>query len=412
MKKLRMLMAALAFVMVGVAVQAQDKTLSVLFYSPELQEQYNDMIQQYQKETGVKLDLTVLQADYRSVLTARLNSGDVPDIFMSSAYADNETYKDYIYDLTKEDFIKAIEPTALTGVTVNGKVLGYPFLVQSHSFIYNKKVFKDAGITKLPATLKELGVVAAKLQAKGIQPFATGFKEFWVLPQTAWQALGPLPAAYKGDYAKFVADLDSGKIKFKDIKEMTAVFDLLDLIKKYGGNKPLESDFNDQCASLAGGKVAMIHQGNWAEGTILKSNPDVEIGYLVGPTADGAAKAGIMFDSNQTIRIAKDKPNTKAALDWLRWLTTSEYGKAWIPAKIKQMSPIKGAAAPEAQLAKETSSMLAKGVPSYSWFYQRFPTGAEKDFGSLFQGYLAGQTNRAQTLAAIDADYAKLVNAR
>ena len=32
--------------------------------------------------------------------------------------------------------------------------------------------------------------------------------------------------------------------------------------------------------------------------------------------------------------------------------------------------------------------------------------------GSLFQGYLAGQTNRAQTLDALDADYTKLVNAR
>jgi raffinose/stachyose/melibiose transport system substrate-binding protein len=406
-----MVLAAVVFVLVGVAVQAQSKTLSVLFYSPELQEQYNDMIQQYQKETGVKLDLSVLQADYRSVLTARLNSGDTPDIFMSSAYADNETYKDYVYDLTKEDFIKNLEPTALTGVTLDGKVLGYPFLVQSHSFIYNKKVFKDAGITKLPTTMKELEAVCVKLQAKGIQPFATGFKEFWVLPQTAWQALAPLPAAYNGDYAKFVADLDSGKLRFQDIKEMSTVFDLLDLIKKYGGNKPLESDFNDQCAALANGKVAMIHQGNWAEGTIRKTNPDVQIGYLVGPTAD-AGKAGIMFDSNQTIRIAKDRPNTQAAVAWLRWLTTSAYGKAWIPSKIKQISPIRGAAAPDAQLAQETSAMLAKNVPSYSWFYQRFPTGAEKDFGSFFQGYLAGQTTRAQTLAAIDSDYAKLVAAR
>jgi len=62
-----------------------------------------------------------------------------------------------------------LEPTALTGVTVNGRITGYPFLVQSHSFIYNKKVFADAGITTLPRTLKEYEDVAQKLQAKGIQ---------------------------------------------------------------------------------------------------------------------------------------------------------------------------------------------------------------------------------------------------
>jgi raffinose/stachyose/melibiose transport system substrate-binding protein len=409
MRKALLVLAILA--MVGGGIVAQGKTITMLFYSPELTEQYNDMAKAYEAATGNKLDITVLQADFVTVLRARLNSGDIPDVFMSSAYADNSTYKDYVYDLSAQGFIKDLQPTALTGVTVGGRVVGYPFLVQSHSIIYNKKVFRDAGITKLPRTLKELGSVCEQLQKKGIQPFATGFKEWWVLPQTAWQALAPLPASFKGDYGSFVEQLNSGKLKFKDIKEMSAVFDLLDLIKKYGGNKPMESDFNDQCSSLATGKVAMIHQGNWAEDTIMKTNPDAEIGYLVGPVADGAAKAGIMFDSNQTIRIAKDGKNRQAALDWLAWLTTSDYGKKWIPSYIKQMSPIKGADAPGAQLAKETQSMLAKGVPNYSWFYQRFPTGTEQGLGLILQGYCAGQTSRAQTLEALDSSYAKVAKA-
>jgi raffinose/stachyose/melibiose transport system substrate-binding protein len=137
-------------------------TLSILFYSPELQSQYSDMVAAYKAETGVNLDITVLQTDFRSVLTSRINSGDIPDIFMSSAYADNATYKDYCYDLTNEDFIRNLSPSALEGVTVNGRILGYPFLVQSHSFIYNKKVFTDLGITNLPRTLSEYEAVAKK----------------------------------------------------------------------------------------------------------------------------------------------------------------------------------------------------------------------------------------------------------
>jgi len=391
--------------------EAGDVTLSVMFYSPELQEQYNDMVEAYRSETGVNLDITVLQADYRSVLTSKINSGDIPDIFMSSAYADNSTYKDYVYDLTDEAFMKNIEPAALQGVTVNGRILGYPFLVQSHSFIYNKAVFKDAGITKLPGTIAELDAAAQKLQSMGVQPFATGFKEFWVLPQTAWQVLAPSVTARYGGYEKLVADLNSGKLKFQDIPEMAQVFDVLDLIKKYGGPKPNESDFNDQTSSLAVGKVAIIHQGNWAEDTIKKTNPDVQLGYLTGPWGGSADKAGIMFDSNQTIRIAKDSPRLKASLAWLNWLTTSEYGKNWIPGKIKQMSPIKGAAAPDSQIAKETTGLLGKGVPGYPWFYQMFPTGTEQQLGAILQGYCAGQTDRAETLKAMDAAYAKIAKA-
>ena len=386
-------------------------TLNLLFYSPELSEQYNDMVAAYKAETGVTLDITVLQADYRSVLTSKINSGDIPDVFMSSAYADNSTYKDYVYDLSGEDFIKKISPSALQGVTVGGKIIGYPFLVQSHSFIYYKKVFADLGIKDLPRSLPELEAAARKIEAAGIQPFAAGFKEFWVLPQTAWQALAPVVVQNYGGYEKFVAALNAGSLKFKDIPEMAAVFDLLDLIKKYGGPKPNESDFNDQTASIATGKVAIIHQGNWAEGTILKTNPDAKIGYLVGPVGTNASMGGIMFDSNQTIRVAKDSKNLKAALDWLRWLTTSEYGKNWIPGKIKQMSPIAGAAAPASQIAEETMSLLKAGVPGYPWFYQMFPTGTEQQLGAILQGYCAGQTDRKATLNAMDATYTKIAKA-
>ncbi len=118
-----------------------------------------------------------------------------------------------------------------------------------------------------------------------------------------------------------------------------------------------------------------------------------------------------MFDSNQTIRIAKDGKNLQAALDFLRWLTTSEYGRNWIPGKVKQLSPLIGAAAPDSQIAQETTSLLASGTPGYPWFYQMFPTGTEQQLGAILQGYCAGQTNRSQTLDALDATYAKIAKA-
>ncbi|GHV45190.1 sugar ABC transporter substrate-binding protein [Spirochaetia bacterium] len=386
-------------------------TLTLLFYSPELQSQYNDMVAAYKAETGVTLDITVAQTDFRSILSSRINSGDIPDVFMSSAYADNTTYKDYVYDLSKEDFIRSLSPSALEGVTVDGKILGYPFLVQSHSFIYNKKVFADNGITNLPRTLAEYDAAAQKLQAAGIQPFATGFREFWVLPQTAWQAIAPVVVKKYGGYAGFVDRLNKGTLKFSDVLEMTNVFDLLDLIKKYGGAKPNESDFNDQTSLIATGKAAIIHQGNWAEDTIRQINPSADLGFLVGPVGNDAGAAGIMFDSNQTIRIAKDSKNLQAAIAWLRWLTTSAYGKDWIPGKIKQLSPIAAAAAPQSQIAEETVSMLNKGVPGYPWFYQMFPTGTEQELGAILQGYCAGITDRQATLTALDAAYAKIAKA-
>lgn len=75
------------------------------------------------------------------------------------------------------------------------------------------------------------------------------------------------------------------------------------------------------------------------------------------------------------------------------------------------MSPISGAAAPSAQIAAETVKMLNSGVPGYPWFYQMFPTGTEQQLGAILQGYCAGITDRAATLDAMDAAYAKIAKA-
>ena len=116
-----------------------------------------------------------------------------------------------------------------------------------------------------------------------------------------------------------------------------------------------------------------------------------------------------MYDSNQVLRVAKDSKNVQAALDWLNWLTTSDYGKKWLPEKIKQLSPIKGAEAPKTQLAEDTVKLLKEGTPAYTWFYTRFPTGAEQGLGTILQGYCAGGKTRAQTSSELDAYYKKLI---
>ena len=141
------------------AGEASDKpvTLKFMMNSPELTDYYNDMFAAYKEvRPNVTIEAQILQNDYQTVLKTKLNSNDIPDLFMSSAYNDNKVYKDYEYMLNNEDFIKHIEPSILTSVTLDGDITGYPFLVQSHAFIYNIDLFEKAGITKLPETLDEL----------------------------------------------------------------------------------------------------------------------------------------------------------------------------------------------------------------------------------------------------------------
>ncbi|WP_457943891.1 ABC transporter substrate-binding protein [Caproiciproducens sp. LBM24188] len=384
----------------------QPVTLKFMLNSPELTDQYKAMAAEYKKaKPNVTIDMTIIQNDYQTVLKSKLNSGDVPDLFMSSAYNDNRVYSDYEYDLTNEDFMKNIDPAFLKAVTLDGKVTGYPLLVQSHSFIYNKELFKKAGITTLPTTLDQYKAVCEKLTAKGIQPFSSGFAEWWVMPQMTYPSMSD---AYDGDYNKLFEDVKSGKLKFGDLPQVDFALDLIDLVKKYSGSKPMESTADMQVSDFANGKVAMIHQGSWEEDSIRKVNSDIDMGYLEAPRKDG--RSVIAVDSNLTMRVAKDSKNLQEVLAFLNWLTTSDYGKSWIPSVVKQISPQKNAQTPDTQLAKETSQAVTEGKACQWWIFSG-PDGIEQPFGTAFQNYAAGTADRQKTKDALTKLFVDAYNA-
>ena len=153
-----------------------------------------------------------------------------------------------------------------------------------------------------------------------------------------------------------------------------------------------------QCSDFATGKVAIIHQGSWAEDTIRSINPDIDIGYLEAPRMDG--KSVIAVESNLTFRVYKDSKNRAAVLDFLNWLSTSDYGKKWIPEVIKQISPLAGAEAPDTQLAKATVAAQNANITCPWWIFKG-PDGIEQPFGTAFQNYVAGVTTRKQTKEAL-----------
>lgn len=385
---------------------SQPVALNFMLNSPELTDAYKAMADEYKKAApNVTINMTIIQNDYQTVLKSKLNSGDTPDLFMSSAYNDNRVYQDYSYDLTNESFMKNINPSFLKSVTLDGKVTGYPFLVQSHSFIYNKKLFQQAGITELPTTLDDYKSVCEKLQAKGIQPFSSGFAEWWVLPQLTYPSMSD---AYSGDYSTLFSDIKGGKLKFGDLPQVDFALDLIDLVKKYSGSKPMESTADMQVSDFANGKAAMIHQGSWEEDSIRKVNKNIDMGYLEAPRKDG--KSVIAVDSNLTMRVSKDSQNRKDVLAFLNWLTTSDYGKKWIPEVIKQISPQQGAASPDTQLAKATAQAEADAKTCQWWIFNG-PDGIEQPFGTAFQNYAAGTANRQQTKDALTKVFADAYNA-
>ena len=373
-------------------------TLSFMMNSPELTAFYHNMAAAYYEYTGgrVTIEMFIEQAEYQTLLLSRLNAGHVPDMFMSSAFAENHLFRDFTYDLTDQAFMRYIDPALLTSVMVGDAITGYPFVLQSHGYIYNLDLFEQAGITQLPETYAELRATAETLSAAGIQPFASGFAEWWVMPQTVYPSMSDV---YGGDFERFFEDLASGAIQFGDLVELDYALDILDLINEFSGPRPMESTFDDQVSTFANGQVAMIHQGNWAADSIRSANPDIRMGYVLHPRLDGHAVLAV--ESNLTFRVG-NTDNLQETLLWLEWLTTSDFGKAWIPEQVSQMSPQIGAAMPDCVLAEETAVYIASGQTAPWWIFIG-PEGIEEPFGRAFQAYVAGTSTREQLREELNA---------
>lgn len=379
------------------AVKPEAKVLNFLFNSPEMTEQFDEMVGVYQHlRTDVRIQLEIRQNDYIQVLKTKINAGEVPDLFISSAYNDNKVYKNYSYDLSAQPFIERIEPAMLAGVTVGDSVTGVPLLVQSHSFIYNKALFEQAGIHRLPTTLEEYEAVCIQLSNAGITPFSTGFADWWVLPQTFYPSASDIGG---GDYQGVFDRIRTGEKSVYDFPEISYALDVLDLVARYGSDNPMASGFEQQCSDFADGQVAMIHQGIWSEQTILERAPDIRLGYLYAPRLDG--KSVIAVDSNLTFRVYKDSPMLDKTLAFLDWLYTSDYGKTWIPDRVKQISPIMGANMPDTQLSIDTGIAMIKEYTSGWWIFVG-PDNIEQPLGIVLQNYVAGRSSKDEAMKELN----------
>ncbi len=153
-------------------------------------------------------------------------------------------------------------PGALESNVYGGKLYGIPVSADLWVIYYNKKLFQDAGVTRLPTTLDELQALVPKFKAKGIIPMTTDGKDAWPLcitfDQLAWRI--------SGDPTLPQQALDR-KIKFTDPVFVKAATLLQDMIKSgLFQEDVMVSDYGAARNLFGQGKAAMYLMGSWELG--------------------------------------------------------------------------------------------------------------------------------------------------
>jgi len=144
----------------------------------------------------------------------------------------------------------------------NGKVAALPLEFNIEGVWYNKKIFADNGLT-VPKTYDQLVSDAAKLDAKGIQPFAASGIQGWPLTRL----VGNLIFSQLGGDA--MTKIKTGKAKLTDPQYVAAAQKVADLgAKGYFGKGVASLDYSPAEDLFLQGKAAMFYMGSWILGEL------------------------------------------------------------------------------------------------------------------------------------------------
>ena len=121
-------------------------TINLYQNKSEMADQLQAAAEKYSEENpNVKINVESIQGnDYNTNLKAKLMSDDSVDIY---ALGNNiASMTDYVEDLSDQDWVSHAVEGSLDAVTLDGKVYGIPVSVEGYGLVYNKEIFKDAGI--------------------------------------------------------------------------------------------------------------------------------------------------------------------------------------------------------------------------------------------------------------------------
>ncbi|HEY1641588.1 MAG TPA: extracellular solute-binding protein [Streptosporangiaceae bacterium] len=189
--------------------------------------------------------------------------------------------------------------------TVKGKTYGIEIGTNALGIIYNKKIFKEAGIKQLPTTWAQLLDVSRTIKSKvsGLTYGAIGFGAGCA----AWQLL---PWIYQ-------QGLDVNDLTAPGL--VTAVNYWHQLLSEGLANKEVIT----QCQStnipqLEQGKLAMVESGPWDFPT-MAADHFTDFGTFAIPLKDASAKPSVPLGGEVWTVPVTDSKTEAAAWDFIKW---------------------------------------------------------------------------------------------
>ncbi|WP_438444042.1 ABC transporter substrate-binding protein [Gorillibacterium sp. sgz5001074] len=362
-------------------------TLTVVTNRTDLIEtKYKEYAQQFHaRYPGLTVQFEALR-DYDKNIKIRLASGETPDVML-------------IPTIPTSDLPKFFLPLGTLGLdkdklvfsdfkTFRSENYGMPSGVAVSGVVYNKTVFRRAGIPEAPRTLDAFLEACAKLKRLGSVPLASNFKDRW--PLQVWTNDVPLLLSGTGAIKNELAAKDA---PFQPDSPYVQSMSIVKKLYQLGYLEPNLNDTNWELSKrdLAEGRTAMILTGNWLVNQVIENGarPE-EIGFFPFP-ADNSGVLRATLYPDRYYAVGKNTKHAAAAKAFVKWmLEESDYEaySGFIPvlkdrkATLPQLQELESFHPQYVEIVKDTD------------VYSQILNKAQLELPALVQEYMLGDSDQ------------------
>jgi len=297
--------------------------ITVLTWRTDLVEDgtFDEYVEQFKAKYPDVTEVTIEGlTDYEGEVKTRMNTENYGDVLAIPGSVTPDQYADFFEPLGTQDEIGA-EYQWINDKSFEGQSYGIPVVGNVQGYVYNKRVWDEAGVTEFPDTPEAFLAALQAIKDNGVEvaPLYTNYKDGWPLSQ--WDGwLGAVTA--DPDWKNKIVESDTPWTPESDYGVVDGL--IYDAVAQgLTEADPTTTNWEESKRLLGTGQVATMVLGSWALPQMAAAAEEAgasaeDIAYAPTPVqVDGQFHSVAGGDYNLGINVNSDnKATARAWIDW------------------------------------------------------------------------------------------------
>lgn len=284
-----------------------------------------EIIEAFEAETGIHVELTLSGTDHEAVMKTRMASGDLPDLWNTHGWSVMR-YSEFLTPLNDQPWFDDVDDSVKGAVAdEEGNVYVLPIGEGTNGIVYNRDVLEANGIDAAKIqSVADFTEAMETLAAAGITPMVisnsdkTNNGHFMDAYLAAYLTCSDLKNNYGEDLKNGTFDWNNSRPAWDQMAEWWS--------KGYWNVDALSAARDSNFKAIASGEAAFMFYTNDGINAIRDLNPEVNLGMMPMPAMEdgGLMTWGVSEGNNSCIGVWKGSEHMDECLTFLEYLARPE----------------------------------------------------------------------------------------